>query len=112
MDAPAAGEHRSLEWLMVALRRRYRGGRAMTAELLVHGTPYTFRLSEGAVEIARGSAAEAEVRASGPADAFARLFLGGWPDAGPPDGIAVGRGGEEGLRALVDAFERGDPIPA
>lgn len=108
MGTPAAGEHRSLEWLMVALRRRYRGGRAMTAELLVDGAPYTFRLAEGGVEIARGSTGEADVRASGPGDAFARLFLGGWPADGPPAPIRADRGGEEGLRALVEAFERGD----
>jgi len=112
MGTPAAGEHRSLEWLMVALRRRYRGGRAMTAELLVNGAPYAFRLGETSVEIARGSLAEAGLRAAGPVDAFARLFLGGWPDSGLPDGIVVTRGDEAGLRALVDAFERGDPVAA
>ena len=111
MGSPAADEHRSLEWLMVALRRRYRGGTKMVAELVVGGAPYTFRLADGAVEIARGAVAEADVRATGPGDVFARLFLGGWPDA-LPDGVRVTAGGIGGLHALVEAFERGDPVPA
>jgi hypothetical protein len=77
---------------------------------VVGGVPYTFRLAEG-VEIARGAAGEADVRASGPADAFARLFLGGWPEGGLPDGVRVTAGGIGDLHALVDAFERGDPVP-
>jgi len=106
MGTPAAGEHRSLEWLMVALRRRYKGGRAMAAELLADGAPYALRLTAEKVEIARGALAEADLRASGPADAFARLFLGGWPDDGLPD--ALHTADEAGLRALVESFERGD----
>jgi DNA-binding HxlR family transcriptional regulator len=110
MGSPAADEHRSLEWLMVALRRRYRGGARLTAELVVGEVPYTFRLGEG-VEIARGAAGAADLRATGPADVFARLFLGGWPPEGVPEGVRVTAGGIDGLRSLVEAFERGDPIP-
>jgi DNA-binding HxlR family transcriptional regulator len=110
MGSPAADEHRSLEWLMVALRRRYRGGARLTAELVVGEVPYTFRLGEG-VEIARGAAGAADLRATGPADVFARLFLGGWPREGVPEGVRVTAGGIDGLRSLVEAFERGDPIP-
>jgi DNA-binding HxlR family transcriptional regulator len=115
MGTPAAGEHRSLEWLMVALRRRYKGGRAMTVELLVDGAPYAFRLGESSVEIARGSLADPDVRASGPADAFVHLLLAGWPDDGLPAALRLTRGDQAALRALVDAFERGDPttsVPA
>jgi DNA-binding HxlR family transcriptional regulator len=111
MGTPAAGEHRSLEWLMVALRRRYRGGVKLTAELLAGDVPYTFRLAEGGVEIARGAANQADVRASAPADVFARLFLGGWPGDGLPEEICVTAGGIGGLHALVEAFERGDAVP-
>jgi hypothetical protein len=41
--------------------------------------------------------------------ALAPLFLRGWPDAGLPDAIVV-EGDESLFRALVDAFERGDPL--
>ncbi|HEX6748007.1 MAG TPA: helix-turn-helix domain-containing protein [Longimicrobium sp.] len=109
MTQPGPGEHRSLEWLLVALRRRYRGGASLTAEIVADGVPYTFRLGERA-EVSRGAAADAQVRASGPGAAFARLFLGGWPGALPEE-IRVAAGGAGGLRAVIEAFERGDPLP-
>lgn len=111
MGQPGAGDHRSLEWLLVALRRRYRGGVTMTAELVADEVPYTFRLSPNAADVARGAASDANVRAAGPGMAFAQLFLGGWPEAGVPDGIRVTAGGIGGLHGLVEAFERGDPVP-
>lgn len=105
------GEHRSLEWLLVALRRRYRGGVAITAEIVADEVPYTFRLSDTAADVSRGAASGADVRASGPGMAFARLFLGGWPETGVPEGVRITAGGIGGLHALVEAFERGDPVP-
>jgi len=110
MARPGPGEHRSLEWLLVALRRRYRGGVAMTAEIVADDVPYTFRLGHASADISRGSAAKAEVRAAGPAMAFAQLFLGGWPEEGVPGGVRITAGGIGGLHALVEAFERGDAV--
>lgn len=112
MSQPGPGDHRSLEWLLVALRRRYRGGVTMTAEIVADEVPYTFRLSPAAADVSRGAASDAEVRAAGPGMAFARLFLVGWPETGVPDGIRVTAGGIGGLHALVEAFERGDAVPA
>ncbi|HET7230534.1 MAG TPA: helix-turn-helix domain-containing protein [Longimicrobium sp.] len=111
MGQPGPGEHRSLEWLLVALRRRYRGGVTLTAEIVADDVPYTFRLSEAAADVSRGAAASADVRAAGQGMAFAQLFLGGWPGTGLPDGIRITAGGIGGLHALVEAFERGDPVP-
>jgi len=110
MRRSGVDEHRSLEWLLVALRRRYRGGVTMTAELVADLVPYTFRLTPSAADISRGAASAAEVRAAGPGLAFAELFLGGWPHEGTPDGIHFTTGGPGGVRALVEAFERGDPL--
>jgi len=111
MNRPGPGDHRSLEWLLVALRRRYRGGVSMTAELVADDVPYTFRLTPASADVSRGAASDADVRAAGPGTAFAQLFLGGWPGTGVPDGVRITAGGIGGLRALVEAFERGDPIP-
>ncbi len=107
MDTPA--EHRSVEWLFVALRRRYRGGARLTAELLADGVPYRFVLTEDGVQIERGTLARPDVRVRAPGMALAPLFLRGWPDAGLPDAIEV-EGDESLFRSLVDAFERGDPL--
>jgi len=111
MTRPGPGEHRSLEWLLVALRRRYRGGVTMTAEIVADEVPYTFRLAPASADVARGSASGADLRASGSPMAFAQLFLGGWQDDGPPEGVRITAGDVVGLRALVEAFERGDPVP-
>lgn len=111
MKSAGPGEHRSLEWLLVALRRRYRGGVAMTAEIVADEVPYTFRLAPESADISRGAASGADVRATGPAMAFAQLFLRGWPETGLPEGIRITAGGIGGLHALVEAFERGDPVP-
>jgi hypothetical protein len=93
-------------------RRCYHGsGVAMTAEIVADDVPYTFRLSESSADISRNAASGADVRASGPGMAFGRLFLGGWPETGVPDGIRITAGRIGGLHALVEAFDRGDPVP-
>lgn len=107
MDTPA--EHRSVEWLFVALRRRYRGGARLTGELLADGVPYRFVLAEDGAQIERGTLPHPDVRVRAPGMALATLFLRGWPDAGLPDGIVV-EGDESLFRALVESFERGDPL--
>ena len=108
---PGADEHRSLEWLLVALRRRYRGGATLTAELVADDVPYTFRLAPASADLSRGAATHANVRAAGPAMDFAQLFLAGWPDAGLSDSIRITTGDPDALRTLVDSFDRGDPTP-
>src|SRR5687767_11072460 len=66
------GDHRSLEWLLVALRRRYRGDRggpgagALSAELVADGVPYRVVLSGAGAEIARGAPAAPALRVRGP----------------------------------------------
>jgi DNA-binding HxlR family transcriptional regulator len=109
MGSPAAGDHRNVEWLFVALRRRYRGGAELTAELVVDGAPYRFALGAEKVEIARGAVAHPHVRLRAPAMAFVQLFLAGRPEDGFPAEIEV-EGDEEKARALAAAFERGDPL--
>ena len=107
MGKPAARDRRSIEWLLVALRRRYRGGITLAAELDADGTPYHIVLRGDRAEIGRGAVPAADLRVHGPGLAIARLFLEGYPDAGEPAGISVD-GDAEQLRTLVNAFTSGD----
>ena len=108
MSQPAAKERRSLEWLLVALRRRYRGGRSLRAELMADGAPYRIELTPERALIERGPLAHADVRVSGSAASFARLFLA--PSSELPDALSVRvtEGHPDRLRALADAFTKGD----
>ena len=112
MQAPGSKDRRNVEWLFVALRRRYRGpdalsGGALTAEIVADDVPYGFRLTSEGAEIARGApAAPAELTVRGPAMSIASLFLGP-KRAALPDDVEV-TGPRARLRELLDAFERGE----
>ena len=104
MDAPARDEQRNIEWLLVALRRRYVGGVTLRAELVVGDVRYRLVLARKRVEIGRGELPDADVRIRGTNEAMLRLFL---------EPVAKGRALPAGLtvdgpvamvRALADAF--------
>jgi DNA-binding HxlR family transcriptional regulator len=107
MGKPGARERRSIEWLLVALRRRYRGGVTMSAELEADGAPYHIVLRGERAEIGRGAVPGADLRVRGQGLAIARLFLEGYPESGEPAGLSV-EGDARHLRTLVNAFTRGD----
>ena len=104
MATPEPDDHRSIEWLLVALRRRYRGGVRLRAELVADGVPYRLLLADAAAEIARGEAVRPELRLRGEGTAIGALFLGGWDPAALPGDVQVD-GTLYALRLLVDAFE-------
>jgi hypothetical protein len=107
MSAPAKGDHRSFDFLMVALRRRYRGNASVRAELVADGTPYRLILSGAHAEIARGDVASPDVRLRGPGPTLARLFLDETTRKRIPSDVSV-EGSAESLRALLDAFAMSD----
>ncbi|HKG90776.1 MAG TPA: helix-turn-helix domain-containing protein [Gemmatimonadaceae bacterium] len=108
---PARGEHRSLEWLLVALRRRRRAGAtpALRAELVADGVPYHIVVSPDGARIGRGApdGGAPDIRLRGPASSIAQLFLSGLEQASPPPGLEV-EGRPELLAPLVEAFARGE----
>ena len=114
MGRARRGDHRSLEWLLVALRRRYRRHRGrsvhLSAELVADGVSYRVVLSGAGAEIARGAPPAPALRVSGPGPAIAELFLRGWEGRAPSGDLAVD-GPPELLRALLDAFDR-EELPA
>ena len=108
MTAPGPGERRSLEWLLVALRRRYLGGRTLRAELVSNGVPYRFELTPERAVIERGPVGAADLRVEAPPSSFAQLFLGAWPDDVDALGVRPTEGRAELLRELVEAFAKSD----
>jgi DNA-binding HxlR family transcriptional regulator len=108
MANPARGDHRSLEFLLVALRRRYLGGVSLRAELVADDVPYRLILAPESVEIARGEAPNADVRVRGAGSVLARLFLEPRPPGGAvPAGVTV-EGPVKAVWTLVGAFSKGE----
>ena len=107
MSTPAKGEHRSFDFLMVALRRRYLGGAHVRAELVADGTPHRIVLSGRHAEIVRGDVPGAEVRLRGPGASLARVFLDPSARKTVPADVTV-EGSAEALDALRTAFALSD----
>ena len=107
MGKPGSRDRRSIEWLLVALRRRYRGDATLTVELEANGARYHIVLRGERAEIGRGGAPAADLHVRGAGVDIARLFLEGYPKTGEPAGLEI-VGNVRDLRALVNAFSRGD----
>jgi DNA-binding HxlR family transcriptional regulator len=110
MGKPTSRDRRSIEWLLVALRRRYLGGVSLSAELIADEEPYHIVLRGDRAEIGRGRAPAADIRVAGKGADIARLFLEGLPSRALPPDLEV-EGGKRQLQTLVGAFTRRDTLP-
>ena len=110
MGKPRSADRRNIDWLLVALRRRYRGGVTLTATIEADGAPYHIVLRGARAEIGRGAAPASDLRVTGKGQDIARLFLDGLPGPDPLTVIDV-QGDARLLPTLVDAFARGDAEP-
>jgi DNA-binding HxlR family transcriptional regulator len=113
MESPGKHERRSIEWLLVALRRRYRGGAMLRVELVADDVPYRMMLSKRRAEIMRGEVPSPDLTIRGTGATMSDLFLKRKPGGGVPPGIVV-NGSSESLRTLLSAFatEEIDPVVA
>jgi hypothetical protein len=111
MGKPTSRDRRSIEWLLVALRRRYRGDVTLSAELEADGTYYHIVLRGSRAEIGRGRVPAADLRVRGKGTEIARLFLDGLPRDTEASSLEVD-GNARQLRSLIGAFDRGDPAAA
>ena len=111
MGKPSSRDRRNIEWLLVSLRRRYRGGVTLSVELEADGAPYHLVLRGDRAEIGRGRVPGADLRVRGKGTEIARLFLDGLPRDADASGIEIDGSARE-LRALIAAFHRGDAAPA
>ena len=108
MGKPTVRDRRSIEWLLVALRRGYRGNVTLSAELEADDAFYHIVLRGDRAEIGRGRVPAPDLRVRGKATEIARLFLDGLP-RDPDESRLEVDGNARQLRTLVGAFERGDP---
>jgi len=107
MGKPTGRDRRSIEWLLVALRRRYRGDVSLSAELEADGTAYHIVLRGERAEIGRGRVPAADLRIRGKGTEIARLFLDALPNDPNASSLEID-GNARQLRTLIGAFARGD----
>jgi DNA-binding HxlR family transcriptional regulator len=107
MGEPAKGEHRSFDYLMVALRSRYRGGEKLRAELVADGAAYRVVLRKGRMEISRGEVESPDVRLSGSGASLGRILLDESARREPPADVSV-EGSPSAVRAFLGAFAVSD----
>ncbi|MEW5916276.1 MAG: helix-turn-helix domain-containing protein [Gemmatimonadota bacterium] len=101
LGQPTKKEHRSFEWLLVALKRDYRGGSDLRVELVADGVPYSLQLQRGGADVARGTLRDPDLRIRGGGAQIARLFLE--PKAAPARDVTV-EGSAKALRTLIGSF--------
>ena len=110
MDAPARKDFRSFDFLMVALRRRYRGGTTIRAELVADGTPYRLILNGDTADISRGDVSAPDVVIRGKGQSFLTLFLDEKARKRWPADIEV-EGRAADARKVINAFAPSDAEP-
>jgi DNA-binding HxlR family transcriptional regulator len=106
VGARAKGETASIDWLLVALRNRYRGGKSLRAELVVDGAPYRVILGESMAEIGRGEVPSPDLRIRGSALAIYRLFREPPGRGQATTGLEI-EGSRQDLLMLVRSFDLG-----
>jgi len=111
MGKPTSRDRRSIEWLLVALRRRYCGDATLSAELEADGAFYHMVLRGTCAEIGRGRVPAPDLRIRGKGIEIARLFLDGLPRDPDASSLEI-HGNARQLRTLIGAFESGDPATA
>jgi DNA-binding HxlR family transcriptional regulator len=103
MDTPKRGEQKNIEWMLVALRPRYRGGTVLRAELIADGAPYRMVLDGKHADVSRGEVSAPDLRLRGTSAALYRLFREPPARGVAPAGVEV-EGPLETVRKLVNAF--------
>jgi len=108
MGKPTGRDRRSIEWLLVSLRRRYRGDVTLSTELEADANAYHIVLRGARADIGRGRVPGPDLRIRGKGTDIAQLFLDGLPKDPDASSLEID-GNARQLRTLIGAFERGDP---
>lgn len=105
MDRPGKGDTLNIGWALLSLKRRYRGGQKLVAELVIDGRSFELVLEAAYLTVTEGKAARPDVIVRGSRDAVrAWLFLGRDPQALRAEGALVVDRSEPAWKALATAF--------
>ena len=105
MDQPTQGDTLDIGWALLSLKRRYRGGSKLVAELVVDGRSFELVLDAAYLTVTEGAATRPDVSVRGPRDAIrAWLFLGRDSGALRSEGALSVNGSETAWQALSTAF--------
>jgi len=104
MDRPG-DDTMNIGWALLSLKRRYRGGHALVAELVVDDRAFELVLEPSYLGVTEGSATRPDVTVRGSLDAIrAWLFLGRDPQALRAEGALSVDRSEAAWQALSTAF--------
>ena len=105
MDQPSKGDTLDIGWALLSLKRRYRGGRKLVAELVVDERCFELVLDTAYLTVTEGRATRPDVSVRGSRDAIrAWLFLRRDASALRSEGALSVDGSEPAWHALATAF--------
>jgi DNA-binding HxlR family transcriptional regulator len=107
LGAPRRQQYQSADFLLLMLRRRYRGGSSLRGEIVADGVPYRVTLAPDRATIVRGAEEDPDIRISGDVKTVAKVFLEPDWSTRAPRGVEV-QGSSQSYKTLVGAFERHD----
>ena len=105
MDQPGKADTLNMGWALLSLKRRYRGGQRLVAELVIDGRSFELVLEATYLTVTEGAATRPDVTVAGTREAMrAWLFLGRDAQALRAEGALVVDRSEPAWRALSAAF--------
>lgn len=105
MDGPTQGDTLDMGWALLSLKRRYRGGSKLVAEVVVDGRSFELVLGSTYLTVTEGAATRPDVSVRGAREAIrAWLFLGRDPHALRSEGALSVDGSEPAWKELSTAF--------
>ncbi len=103
MDAPQKSDHVNFEWMLIAFKRRYRGGISLVVELSLGDAQYELQFNPDRVDIQRGAALHADLQIGGNLAALRKLLYGKHPLDRMSSGLAI-KGDREALEKLLQTI--------
>lgn len=106
MDAPRKGDAVDIGWGLLSLKRRYRGGESLAAELRIDDRVFSVEMEATRLSVEERPTSRADLTLGGSTGAFASFFFQGppTPERARPSGISIVRGDDAVLARFLAAF--------